>query len=126
MLLPGVVGLSVLDAFAMEVPLVTIELSGHGPEIDYLRDGENGLKLPAGTGPQGYAEAVAALLSDGARYERLKEGCRSAAQVYTLEAMVGRFADGVLEALRSSPRTRRSPGDAGYSKRRFQSQRAAD
>jgi glycosyltransferase involved in cell wall biosynthesis len=99
MLMPGVVGLAVVDSFALEVPLVTMELPGHGPEIEYLRHGENGLTLPMESDPEAYAAAVADLFSDGVRLERLRAGCRSAAKVYTLEAMVGRFADGVIEAL---------------------------
>jgi glycosyltransferase involved in cell wall biosynthesis len=103
MLLPGLVGLGVLDSFALEVPLVTVDLPYHSPEIDYLRHGENGLKLPAGTDPEGYAVAVAGLLCDEGWREHLKAGCRAAAQVYTLEAMVGRFSEGVLLALGRSP-----------------------
>lgn len=99
MLLPGLVGLGVLDSFALEVPVVTVDLPYHSPEIDYLRHGENGLKLPAGTDPEGYAVAVAGLLSDEGWREHLQAGCRAAAQVYTLEAMVDRFAEGVLLAL---------------------------
>jgi glycosyltransferase involved in cell wall biosynthesis len=99
MLLPGLVGLAVLDSFALEVPLVTIDLPYHSPEISYLRHDENGLLLPAGTGPEEYATAVAGLLSDDGAGERLRAGCRVAAQRYTLEAMVGRFAEGVLRAL---------------------------
>jgi glycosyltransferase involved in cell wall biosynthesis len=99
MLLPGAVGLAVLDAFAMEVPLVTIDLTGHGPEIEYLRDGENGLMLPAGASAEDYATVVASLLSDQRRQDRLRAGCRAAARVYTLDVMVDRFAHGVLQAL---------------------------
>ncbi len=99
MLLPGLAGLGVLDSFALEVPLVTIDLEGHGPEIEYLENGKNGIKLAAGTNPDEYAEAVASLMTDEARLRQLRAGCRAAADVYTLEAMVQRFADGVLGAL---------------------------
>lgn len=99
MLMPGVVGLGILDAFAVERPLVTVDLPGHGPEIDYLSDGENGLRLPAGTDPDGYAEAVGRLMTDFARLDRLRGGGRAAAEVYTLDAMVARFTGGVLGAL---------------------------
>jgi glycosyltransferase involved in cell wall biosynthesis len=98
-LMPGVVGLGLLDAFAVECPLVTVDLPGHGPEIDYLSDGENGLRLPAGTDPDGYAVAVARLLSDTPRLDHLRAGGRAAAKVYTLDAMVTRFTEGVLRAL---------------------------
>ena len=99
MLMPGLVGLAVVDAFAMEVPLVTVDLPYHSPEIEYLHHGKNGLKLPAETNAEAYAAAVADLFSDGAKLERLRAGCRSAANVYTLEAMVSRFSDGVIDAL---------------------------
>lgn len=103
MLLPGLVGLAVLDSFALEIPLVTVDLAAHGPEVDYLRNGENGVKLPADTDPDGYAVAVSRLLRDEVEWERLRAGCRAAAQVYTMEAMVDRFAAGVLLALGRSP-----------------------
>jgi glycosyltransferase involved in cell wall biosynthesis len=109
MLMPGVVGLGILDAFAVERPLVTVDLPGHGPEIDYLSDGENGLKLPAGTDPDGYAEAVGQLMTDAARLDRLRAGGRAAAKVYTLDAMVARFTGGVLRALGRLERPARPP-----------------
>jgi hypothetical protein len=56
--------------------------------------------LPRDTDPEEYAAAVTDLLSDDARLQRLRAGCRAAANVYTLEAMVDRFAGGVVEALR--------------------------
>ena len=99
MLLPGLVGLGVLDSFALEVPLVTVDLSFHSPEVDYLRNGENGLKLPVDTDPEAYADAVSRLLLNEQERERLQAGCRVAAQEYTIESMVSRFTSGVLGAL---------------------------
>ncbi len=40
---PGAVGLAILDAFAAGLPMVTTHCRGHGPEIAYLRQNENGL-----------------------------------------------------------------------------------
>ncbi len=97
--LPGAVGLAVLDAFALELPLVTVAGAGHGPELDYLADGRNGVVLPEGTEPAEYARAVADLLEDRERLERLRAGCREAQGAYGIEQMVDRFADGVLRAL---------------------------
>ena len=77
--MPGLVGLAVVDSFAAGCPLVTVDLDLHSPEIEYLRDGVNGVCLPGGTGPAAYAEAVADLLDDPARLEVLREGCREAA-----------------------------------------------
>jgi glycosyltransferase involved in cell wall biosynthesis len=106
MLLPGLVGLGVLDSFALEIPLVTVDLDFHSPEVEYLRNGENGLKLPAGTDPDAYAVAVSRLLLNDEERERLHEGCRVSAQEYTIEAMVRRFTAGVHGALgRTLPAT---------------------
>lgn len=99
LLLPGLVGLAVLDAFALELPLVTTEDAPHSPEIAYLRPGVNGVILPAGTTPAGYADAVVHLLADDAERARLRDGCRAARDRYTIEEMARRFAEGVMAAL---------------------------
>jgi len=99
LLMPGLVGLSILDAFALERPMVTTAWRFHSPEIEYLEDGTNGLIAP--DNPMAYAESVAALLTDRKRLARLRSGCRESAAVYTLEAMVSRFADGIRSALGS-------------------------
>src|SRR5213594_650403 len=100
-LMPGVVGLAVLDAFALAVPLVTTAVPGHGPEIDYLDDGTNGVLVPQAESPAAYARTVAELLRDEQRRQLLIEGCRAAAEIYTVENMVEHFAVGVIQALAS-------------------------
>ena len=98
-LMPGVVGLALLDAFALAVPLVTTAVPGHGPEIDYLDDGTNGILVHQVQNPAAYARTVAELLRDEQRRQLLIEGCRAAAEIYTVENMVERFAAGVMQAL---------------------------
>lgn len=98
-LMPGVVGLVVLDAFVAETPLVTIDNPEHGPEIGYLVDGRNGVMLPEGTDTAGYAAAVVDLLGDRAARDRLREGAREAAGTFTIEHMAQRWSDGILDAL---------------------------
>src|SRR5436309_6437050 len=98
-LMPGVVGLAVLDAFALAVPLVTTAVPGHGPEIDYLDDGTNGILVHQVQSPAAYARTVAELLRDEQQRQLLIEGCRAAAEIYTVENMVERFAVGVMQAL---------------------------
>lgn len=99
MLIPGLVGLAVIDAFAMGVPLVTVDLPYHSPEIDYLDPGVNGVMLPRHSQPSDYAHAVARLLDDPAALEALRKGCERATQTYTMENMVERFGTGLLQAL---------------------------
>jgi glycosyltransferase involved in cell wall biosynthesis len=99
LLLPGLVGLAIVDSFVFETPLVAIDGPGHSPEIEYLENGGNGLLLPEGTTPEQYGEAVAAILLDSGARQRLGEGCRASARQYTVENMVERFAAGVQRAL---------------------------
>ncbi|MGI9600571.1 MAG: glycosyltransferase [Acidimicrobiales bacterium] len=98
-LLPGLVGLNVVDAFALELPVVTVDLPFHAPEIEYVVDGENALVLPEGTDPAAYAAAVHELLAAPERLEQLREGCRRSAMRLSVEEMARRFAQGVLDAL---------------------------
>lgn len=100
MLMPGLVGLAVLDSFALETPMLTIAVPYHSPEIEYLQDGVNGVVLPAEASPPAYGTAVAALLRDHGRLAVLRRGCRDSAGRYTVAEMSARCADGVSRALR--------------------------
>ena len=105
-LMPGLVGLAVLDAFAAELPLVTTAVDFHSPEIEYLRDGDNGILVERAEDPAAYAGAVSAVLENSTLRERLVAGCRRDAAIYTVAAMAERFADGVLTALDAGRRSR--------------------
>ncbi len=98
-LMPGLVGLGVLDSFAAGVPMVTTAVPFHSPEIEYLVDGVNGVIVEDWDSVEAYAGAVTELLLDDRRREQLAHGCRESAKRYTVEEMVRRFADGVLLAL---------------------------
>jgi L-malate glycosyltransferase len=99
LLMPGLVGLAVLDAFALETPMVTTDLAYHSPEIEYLTDGSNGMVLPADSTPWTYGTAVADLLSAPDRLDRLKRGCRASACRYTVAEMSSRSLTGIVAAL---------------------------
>lgn len=99
-LMPGLVGLAILDCFAMKLPLVTTQIPNHSPEIDYLIDGVNGLMVTDSPDPQKYADVVCDLLTDKNLMNRLIAGCKSSAEIYTIEKMAGNFATGVVKALR--------------------------
>ena len=88
LLIPGAVGLSALDSFALETPLVTTEIQAHGPEIDYLDSGENSWIIQGGDDPERYATHVVKLLQDDELRNDLVAGCRQAAGIYTIEKMV--------------------------------------
>lgn len=99
LLVPGWLGLAVVDAFAAGVPVIASASHSHPPEIDYLEDGVNGLLVDDSGDPQVYARSVAALLTDEQQRDRLAEGARASGQKYTVEAMAQRFAVGIEQAL---------------------------
>lgn len=96
---PGLVGLTVLDGFALGLPVVTVQLDYHSPEIEYLENGRNGLVLNRNASPEEYGAEVATLLSDGQRLSTFRDECALSACKYTVEQMVERFASGVQGAL---------------------------
>jgi glycosyltransferase involved in cell wall biosynthesis len=100
-LLPGRAGLAVLDGFAAGLPLVATQLLIHGPEMEYLEEGRNG--LITAPDPSAYAQAVAQLLSNPQKLQLLRDGATASAQKYSIEAMVENFKRGIGECL-SKPR----------------------
>jgi glycosyltransferase involved in cell wall biosynthesis len=103
LLLPGGLGLAITDAFAAGIPTVSTAVPTHGPEFEYIEDGVNGLVLPGEATPNEYGAAVASLLEDPIRLTALSEGARASGAVYTEEAMVERFADGIERAIAHLP-----------------------
>ncbi len=99
MLNPGMVGLGILDSFALGIPMVTTDCGIHSPEIAYLEHGRNGFITP--NEQDEYVQCVADLFEDPLLLERLKLNCREDAKKYTLENMVNNFCNGILSALNS-------------------------
>lgn len=97
LLMPGLVGLVIVDSFAAQVPLITTDHGGHSPEIEYLRHGENAL-MSAPRAADFAAEIVSLMDSDN-KLQWLRAGCRQSASEYTVEKMVDRFSAGIFEAL---------------------------
>jgi glycosyltransferase involved in cell wall biosynthesis len=100
-LMPGLVGLAIIDTFAAQVPLVTTCVPYHSPEIDYLISGVNGEMVPSVDNVDDYADTIVSLLFNEDRLATLRSGCRDAATKYSMGSMVDRFADGILGALAS-------------------------
>jgi glycosyltransferase involved in cell wall biosynthesis len=94
---PGRVGLVILDAFAAGLPLLTTELAIHGPEIEYLEDGRNGLITPHVE--EQYTAAIVRVLTEPELLARLRSGARESGEKYSIEVMVRRFRDGILQCL---------------------------
>lgn len=99
LLMPGLVGLVIVDSFALEVPIVTTDYPFHSPEIDYLKNGINGVSVPCGDSAAAYADAVVDLLRDPERIRVLARGAGRSAADHTIEKMVAQFSTGVSMAL---------------------------
>lgn len=98
---PGVVGLVVLDAFAAGLPVLTTDVHGHGPEIEYLAHGENGLMVAHDEAR--YARAALECLRDRQLRSKLVSGANRGAREHTMERMVRNFTEGILACLGSEP-----------------------
>lgn len=98
-LMPGLVGLNVVDGFALGLPTVTTDIAWHSPEIEYLKHNVNGFVVPGNPTASFFADAAADLLRDPARLRQLQSGADLAGRELSIEDMAERFADGVVQAL---------------------------
>lgn len=98
-LMPSLVGLAILDAFAMGTPLITTSAHGHGPEIDYLIEDINGVIVKESNDSSVYAAHISHILKTDTVRENLTAGCRASREKYTIENMANRFTTGVIRAL---------------------------
>ena len=115
MLNPGLVGLGILDAFAGGLPMVTTDFGLHSPEIEYLRNGENGVMTPNKLSD--FVAGCAALLASPDQCQRMAAAGFADAQRYTVHNMARNFSNGIVAAL-SSPKRNSSPPRPGPTGRR--------
>ena len=105
--MPGLMGLAILDAAAVGLPIVTTAYPYHSPEIAYLKHGENGVMVENWRDPDAYADALESVLSDDDAHRKLSQGALAMADFYTVERMVDAFCEGVTACL-ARPRRGRS------------------
>lgn len=98
----GAVGLVVIDAFCMGLPILTMEAAMHGPESAFIEDGENGFFTEAN--PRAYADVILRLIRDKDLYARVKQGAMKSGKRYTIENMVQNFANGIETCLALPPK----------------------
>ena len=97
--MPGLLGLNVVDAFALGIPTLTTNIDWHSPEVDYLMDGVNGSVAPDSCTPKVFADCAVEILRDDERLARLQAGAERAGNELSVEDMADRFADGIVQAL---------------------------
>lgn len=97
-LMPGLVGLAVLDSFCTDTPMITTAYPYHSPEIEYIENDKNGLITEDTLSD--YIESVyRVLLNKDDLLSNLIKGCREASTKYTIDEMAENFSNGVLKAL---------------------------
>lgn len=97
-LLPYYVGLGIVDSFASETPVITTTNPFHGPEIEYLENGVNGLISKDNI--EDYYQTVIDCIRNKT-YLNLMEGCKISADKLTMDTMVQNFKNGVISCLNS-------------------------
>ena len=98
-LIPGLVGLNIIDSFITLTPLITTENRLHSPEISYLINYENGIMT--GNTLEDYSGAIIRAANDTRLQEQMKKGCMQARKRYTIENMAENFYLGVKKILES-------------------------
>lgn len=96
---PDVVNLSLLDSFALGVPIITTASTKHSPEIDYLINGYNGFIMEDIYDENKYAEKVIDLLNHNEDLREMTANCLATAAKYTVENMVVNYGVGIRKVL---------------------------
>ncbi|MAO85114.1 MAG: hypothetical protein CMH50_14750 [Myxococcales bacterium] len=89
----GGVGLSILDGFAAEHPLITVMHPDHAPDVDYLRPGYNGLLCEASAGK--LADTVLSLLNRPETLLKMQKAAAASLEGHGLKPLANRLADGI-------------------------------
>jgi L-malate glycosyltransferase len=96
-LMPGLVGLAILDSFATQTPMITTEFPYHSPEIEYLENSKNGFITKNDL--ISYSDKLIELFNNPDQLDNLKKGCITSSNLYNTENMVNNFIEGVIKCL---------------------------
>lgn len=99
-MITGVVGLNIIDSFYSQTPLITIFSSTNSPEIEYLKNGKNGIITRDDLTE--YANSVVEIIRDEEKLKLLKIGCIESSKIYTIEMMAENFTVGINKCLNGS------------------------
>lgn len=103
LVIPGAVGLAIVHGFVFGLPMVTYRSNEygpeHGPEIDFLHDGENGLFSEQG--PEQLATILERLILDPALLASMRENAlRTVEEEANIERMVEGFRGAIEYVLK--------------------------
>ncbi len=94
MFIPSHVGLAIIEAFCASLPFITCEGRHHSPEIDYLKDGENGLVLESAD-MEKMAIKVASLFGDSEKLEHMSSNALETAHNLHPDNSIKAFVDAI-------------------------------
>jgi glycosyltransferase involved in cell wall biosynthesis len=97
--IPDYVGLAINHGFAHGLPTITMRSAIHGPEIEYLKSGANGLILD---GEEGLRDGLRQFAKSAALRATLAAGALASREQLSLEHMVKAFDGAVTRALERS------------------------
>jgi glycosyltransferase involved in cell wall biosynthesis len=100
LLMPGLVGLAIIDAFTAGTPIFTTDIPIHSPEIAYLSAGLNGFMTAYDT--DAYAESVTSYFELHDQREPIRQACLASAKTFGFDQFVGNFSDGIARCLLGS------------------------
>lgn len=92
---PGCVGLNIVDAMACGLPFVTEDVD-HGPEIMYLKNGENGIVIPKGNFDC-LVDVLTKILDDDMMRQRMSNNAR---ETFLRDASIEQMYQGFIAAVR--------------------------
>jgi L-malate glycosyltransferase len=98
-LCPGATGLAILDAFSAGLPFFSSDDPNHGPEIDYLQHGINGV-ITASV-KEDYADTVINILEKPEELTRLRKNALASSDRFSIENMAQNFVDGIQAYFKS-------------------------
>lgn len=97
LVIPGLVGLAVVDGFAADLPLITTDVPYHSPEICYLRPGFNG-KMCQPDAVE-LAATLRQLWQSPVQLAQLRQGAHQSYPQLQLPVLVTQFSRGIMAAL---------------------------
>ncbi|NQV61921.1 MAG: glycosyltransferase family 4 protein [Alphaproteobacteria bacterium] len=93
LVLPDAVGLGVIHGFCNSVPILTTQNGrGHGPEVDYVIEGHNGV-FAEDLDPTAFVKQIERLMDDPALVRKLKAGALSTAHALSIDLMVDSYVE---------------------------------
>lgn len=96
-LMPGQVGLGILDAFSAGLPFFTTECGIHSPEIAYLGNGENGYMT--NNNVDDFSKIVSKCVGDSIVLNKMSDEAEKTAKKIDFESMVANFSSGINKIL---------------------------